>query len=98
MIPQVDETLSKLASANAICSASPTTYVDLEPELCGALLRSLDQDGREVEPRDARAGSGSALGDRARAGSKVEPAVARLRGQPLDDVLVDVGERLVTRW
>ena len=57
--------------------------LDLEPELCGALLRSLDQDGCEVEARDTGAGGGGALGDRTRAASKVEPAVAGLRRQPL---------------
>ena len=93
MIPQVEDTLSKLASANVSCSASPTTYSISSPSSAARSLH-LDQDGRNIETGHARAGRSSALGDRARAASKVEPAVARLRRQPLDDVVVDVGERL----
>jgi hypothetical protein len=68
--------------------------VDLEAKVSGALPRSLDQDGSQVEPGHARARGASALGNGARATSKVKPAVARLRRQPLDDDLVDVGDCL----
>ena len=86
--------MSKLASRELEPLDVADDVVDLEPELGGALLRGLDQDGREVEPGHVRARGGGALGDRARAAGKVEPAVARPGRQPLDDDLVDVGDRL----
>src|SRR5215211_3547621 len=66
--------------------------VDVEPLLGGAAFRGLDQRRREVDSRHGRARRGRTLGDRARAGREVEPAVARRGGEPLDHKLVDVLE------
>jgi hypothetical protein len=49
---------------------------DLEAEILGALLGGLDQNGREIEPGHASSGGTGTLGDRARAGGEIEPAVA----------------------
>jgi hypothetical protein len=68
--------------------------IDLEAEILGALLGGLDQNGREIEPGHASSGGTGTLGDRARAGGEIEPAVALPGRQCLDHALVDVPERL----
>jgi hypothetical protein len=67
--------------------------VDPEAEVSGALPRSLDQDGRQVEPGHLRAGGACTLGNGARATSEVEPALAR----PLRGCVFGGGVR-VPRW
>ena len=94
MIPNVEETLSKLPSSNGRFSASPTMYSMSRP--CSAARScavSMSAGERSSPVTSAPAGRG-ALGDRARAAGDVEPAVTRCRGKGVDHTLVNVVERL----
>ena len=95
MIPQVEETMSKLPSLELVEPlAVADAVVDLETLVGRALARRVDQRRSEVDACHLRARAGGALRDRAGAAGEIEPALAGLWGQPLDDHLVNVRDRV----